>query len=157
MNQWNKQYEQATKVLTLAYAADLAAYDAVALESKSFWAERTPDSWPRVDAYRSWREARLALTAAELTVVEVLRWHCVAIRLGLPTNSIAPKHAALLTQPLAAQRTDRVLAYFGEQDELHGQPPSDRRGSGALGHSMPAAAAATAFPVTSFWKSVGKV
>lgn len=109
MNKWNEQYLQATKMLAFAHAADQAAYHAIPLEGKSFWAARPVDCWPRVESYEAWRRARLVLIEAEKAVIEVLRWRCVAIRLGLPMNSIAPKHAHLLAPPYLEQRLPDTL------------------------------------------------
>ncbi len=109
MNMWNEQYLQATRMLAFAHAADQAAYHAIPLEGKTFWAARPVDCWPRVESYEAWRRARLVLIEAEKTVIEVLRWRCVAIRLGLPMNSIAPKYANLLAPPYVEQRMPDTL------------------------------------------------
>lgn len=124
MNQWNEQYAQATKALTLAHAADQAAYDAIASESKAFWAVRTVDTWPHLDSYRPWHDARVALLATEKTVVEVLRWRCAAIRLGLPMNSIAPKHADLVASAHMDHRADTVPAELTKDGYLRRPSPS---------------------------------
>jgi len=132
LNQWNEQYGQAATALTLAHAADQAAFDAITSESKSFWAVRTVDCWPQIDSYRPWHDARIALLAAEKTVIEVLRWRCAAIRLGLPMNSMAPKHADLVTPVHLDLRADTVPAAL-QPNGLPSQPGKRFEASGESG------------------------
>ncbi|MDB5732909.1 MAG: hypothetical protein JWQ03_2804 [Variovorax sp.] len=113
MTKWNEQYLQAIKILAVAHAADQEAYDAIALESKTFWVAHPVECWPKVENYRVWYEARLALMQAEKTLVEILRWRCVAIRLGLPMHSITAGQADLVAPPYMEQRIDTVVEEIG--------------------------------------------
>ncbi len=106
MTHWKEQYARALDGLGLAQAADQVAYDAIISDTKAFWAARPIETWPKVDGFAAWIEARRALLAAEVTVIEVLRWRCVAIRLGLPLDSIAPGHANLVLAPYVEQRSE---------------------------------------------------
>ncbi|RYF76041.1 MAG: hypothetical protein EOO22_03195 [Comamonadaceae bacterium] len=109
-------------MLNAAYEADCAAFAAIALDSKSFWSTRPLDCWPKVDAFRAWTDARVALIAAEKAVIEVLRWRCVAIRLGLPMDSVAPKYADLVAPAYVEQRVDTTRDDLNPADFLSANP-----------------------------------
>lgn len=114
MSNWNDQYAQAVRILTHAYDLDMQAYEAVDLDSKEFWIDRPVGTWPNVEPFCHWSQARQMLLQAEKTLVEVLRWRCVSIRLGLPSTSIAPNHADLMSAPYLEQRSAST-----EPDALH--------------------------------------